>query len=320
MPSSGSRRPSSTARRIPHFEYRLLKGGQDEIASNYAAALSSAPVVQTGSLFVSAKGHETVVAKQELLLLPGHRYLVSFAFKTPPLNGWIDFLGPFLRRSYTLPAAGAPLGFGMHEGERRALPLSTDSDKPEHVELTIGVVDGGPFAGRRADVADFTVQDVAMDTLPVRQAGYLPLRLEVNAPQPGCTVETPQRYVTGYSATVDGRPAPVLMSPWRNIMVGVPPGRSVVEITYPGLPLARASFKVSAWCWAGFLVCLAVSGSQVPDGAARSVAAGIGACRLRLRLAPQVPPPRRRRRRNGCFPRFQEERREARLSRRSRAS
>jgi hypothetical protein len=255
----------------PRFEYRLLNGGRDEVASNYANALSGAPVAQKGTIFVSAIAHETVVGKQELVLLPKHRYLVSFAFRTPPFKGWIEFVGPLLRRSYSLPEAGAPEGFGMLEGERRALAISTDSDKPEQVTLTIGIIDGGTFAGRRAAVADFTVQDVAMEALPVRLDGYVPLRLEVNAPQAGCAVETPQRYLTGYEATLNGRPVPVMMSPWRNVMVGVPAGRSVVEISYVGPKFARTAFWASAWVWAAFLVWLA-AGARTPAGDGRMAA------------------------------------------------
>ena len=81
--------------------------------------------------------------------------MLSFDFKTPPFKGWIELVGPLLRRFYTLPEAGAPRGFGMLHGQRRAISISTDSDKPERVALAIGVNDGGPFAGREAEIADF---------------------------------------------------------------------------------------------------------------------------------------------------------------------
>ena len=257
----------------PRFDYRLLKGGRDEAASNYTEALSNAPVVNKGSILISPSGHGAVVGSREIVLMPGHRYLISFAFRTPPFKGWVEFVGPFLRRSYSLPSAGAPLGFGMLEGQRRALSLSTDSDQPERVKVTIGVDDGGSLEGRQADVADYTLQDVPMDKLPVRQDGYLPLKLEVNAAQPGSTVETPQRYLKGYAATVNGRPVPVLMSPWRNVMVGVPAGRSVVEIFYEGPRFARQAFWLSAAFWAAFLAWL-LGRVVVP---ARAVRAGCAA-------------------------------------------
>jgi hypothetical protein len=264
----------------PRFEYRLLNGGQDEIASNYANALAGAPVVQKGSIFVSALAHETVVGSHDVVLLPGHRYLISFDFKTAPFKGWIEIVGPLLRRSYTLPEAGAPLGFGMLEGERRALSISTDSDKPERVAVTIGVADGGVFAGRRVALADFRLQDVDADALPVRLDGYLPLTLEVDSPRWGCTLETPQSYLSGYSATVDGQPVPVLMSPWRNIMVGVPLGRSKVEIRYQGRRIVRVAFWTSVVCWAAFAAWF-LSGSRIPEKAGRTAAAAVGSC-LRL--------------------------------------
>lgn len=267
----------------PLFEYRLLMGGGGELTSNYARALRDAPVVQRGSLFADATAHATAVGKQTVVLLPGHRYLIAFDFKTAPFTGWVEFTGASIGRSYALPEAGADLGFGMKGSERRALSVWTDSDKPELVGVAIGMTDATAFAGRRVDLADFTLQDVKTDELPVRLDGYLPLRLRVDAPQSGCTVETPQRYLKGYEATVDGQPAPVLMSPWRNVMVGVPPGKSTVEIRYVGSPLVRAAFWACALGWAGFIAWV-LAGSRLPERTRARTAAGFLALAWRRRF------------------------------------
>jgi hypothetical protein len=261
----------------PLFEYRLLKGGQDEVKSNYGSALSSAPVVQRGSIGVNPQGHASVVGFQTVTLEPGHRYLITFSFKTAPFPGWLEFVGPLVGRTYALPSAGESGGFGMGGGNRKALSLWTDSDKPEQVRVTMGVVDGATLGSGRVELADFSLQDVDVAALPVRVDGYLPLRLEVNSPQSGCTVETPQRYLGGYAATLNGRPVPVMMSPWRNVMVGVPPGRSVVEVRYVGPASVRAAFWVSALCWAGFLLWF-LAGARASDEAGQMALAAVCAC------------------------------------------
>ncbi len=238
----------------PSLEYRLLRGGEDELASNYAAALAASKVVATGSFVIRAAAHAPALSTQSVSLEPGHRYLIAFDFKARPFAGSIEMVGPLTRRSYTLPAAGESKGFGMLDGQRRALALWTDSLKPEPVIITLHVVDGTPLAGAALDVADFTLRDIDTDKLPVRLRGYLPLRLEVDAPEMGSTVETPQRFLEGYEASVNGTRVPVHMSPSRNVMVGVPRGRSVVEIRYIGPPLAREAFWITAAAWAAFLI------------------------------------------------------------------
>jgi hypothetical protein len=255
----------------PSIEYRLLRGGEDELTSNYAAALATSEVVASGSFVVKATAHAPTLSAQSVSLVPGHRYLIVFDFKARPFDGWIDMVGPTTWRSYTLPSAGVSKGFGMLDGQRRALSLWTDSKETERVNITLHVADGTPFVGSAFDVADFTLRDVDAEKLPIRLQGYLPLKMEVDAPEMGCTVETPQRFLAGYEAWVNGTKVPVHMSPWRNVMVGVPQGRSVVEIRYTGPALANEAFWISAASWAAFLI-WRISGSPTGSRGRRLVA------------------------------------------------
>jgi len=255
----------------PSLEYRLLRGGEDELTSDYASALATSEVVASGSFVIKAAAHTPALSVQSVSLVPGHRYLIALDFKAPAFAGWMDIVGPSTWRSYTLPSAGGSKGFGMLDGQRRALALWTDSKTTERVNITLHVADGTPFVGSAFDVADFTLRDVDAGKLPVRLKGYLPLRMEVDAPEMGCTVETPQRFLAGYEAWVNGTKVPVHMSPWRNVMVGVPQGRSVVEIRYTGSPLAREAFWISAASWAAFLI-WRLAGSPTGVRAGRLVA------------------------------------------------
>jgi hypothetical protein len=237
----------------PQFEFRVLRDGKDEVASPLAAGLATAPVVQSGALRLPgglARG-KTVVSPK-LTLLPGHRYLLGFAFRIPPVSALISIQGSLLHRGYILPEAGQNRGFGMMDGERRAIPIWTDSTKPEQVEIRVWFTDQAAIEGHPTVFADYTLQDVAMDTLPVRLESLLPLRFTVDAPQAGCTVETPRRYLPGYEATVNGKPAIPIMSPYRQVMIPIPAGRSIVELRYPGPLLAREAFWLCALSWLAF--------------------------------------------------------------------
>jgi hypothetical protein len=249
----------------PRFEYRILRNGVDEIASPLAAGLAGSPVAQKGSLRIAggiAPGKTAVSPK--LRLAPGHTYLLSFAFRVPPVDALLLLKGPLLDRGYVLPQGGEAKGFGMMEGQRRAIPIWTDSSKTEEVEIRVWISDRAVVPGKPTVFADYTLQDVDMAALPVRTDSLLPLRFTVDAPQAGCTVETPRRFLPGYAATVNGKPAAVLMSPYRQAMIPLPSGRSVVELSYPGPWQARMAFWVGVSCWLGF-VAWRCAGSPVPS-------------------------------------------------------
>jgi hypothetical protein len=249
----------------PRFEFRILRNGVEEIASPLASGLASAPVVQTGAIRApGGLAPDKQAVSPKLKLLPGHRYLLSFAFRIPPAQGLLFLKGPLLERTYELPEAGNAKGFGMMDAERRAIPIWTDSDKPEEIEIRVWFTKNAVITGKPTVFADFMLQDVDMSTLPVRVESLLPLRFTVDAPQGGCTVETPRRFLPGFAAIVNGRPAEVLMSPYRQAMIPLPPGRSVVELSYPGPWQARAAFWVSVSCWVLFL-CWRLVGSPFPS-------------------------------------------------------
>jgi hypothetical protein len=248
----------------PRFEFRILRNGVEEIGSPLASGLANAPVVQTGALRLSSGlAPGKLVVSPKLRLAPGHRYLLSFAFRVPPVDALLYLIGPLLNRSYILPEAGQPKAFGMMDGERRSISIWTDSDKAEDVEIRVWLTDKAVLPPKATVFADFTLQDVDMASLPVRVESLLPLRFTVDAPQAGCTVETPRRYLPGFNATVNGKPADVLMSKYRQAMIPLPAGRSVVELSYPGPSLARLAFWISTSCWLGFFV-WRIAGSPVP--------------------------------------------------------
>jgi hypothetical protein len=254
----------------PQIEFRLLRNGTDEIDSPLAAGLADAPVVDHGSIRSDWFAPIT--------LQPGKRYLLTFNFHTSPVEGAVQLLGPLLYRRYALPSAGNPRAFGMLPGQRRTLSVWTDGDTPERVEISFTL----PTVTKRGPgtvFADYTLQEVVPSRLPIRFQGYLPFRFSVDSPEYGCTVETPQRYLPGYEATVNGQRETVLTTPDRQVMVPVPKGRSEVVLVYRGPVAARIAFWFCAWCWvcfAGWRLC----GSWLPQ---RPFSGVVGAYRFILR-------------------------------------
>jgi hypothetical protein len=237
----------------PQYEFRLLRGGIDEITSPLTAAVVTAPVVDRG--IVQPKGIPAIT------LQPGRRYLLTFNFLTPPNTGYLQLIGPMTRRSYALPSAGSFRGFGMLAGERRTISIWTDGDRPERIEMRFSwsLLQYSTPAG----FAEYTLQEVRPGDLPIRLEGYLPLRFSVDSPGIGCTVETPQRFILGYEAKVNGEAVTPLASPDRQVMVPLPAGHSEVELVYRGPPAARAAFWICLACWAAFAA-WRICGSPVP--------------------------------------------------------
>jgi hypothetical protein len=228
----------------PQFDYRLLRNGTEEVGSPLETALATAPAVEHGTIRLGSASAIT--------LYPGKRYLLSFAFRFPSLDGHLQISGPKLFRIYSLPSSGGSRAFGMLDGERRAISVWTDSDKPERAEINFFVVPPAGGGGRSPALADYTLQEVDPSKLPIRLVGYLPMRISVDSPDLGCTVETPQRYIPGYEATVNGRRMTVLSSPDMQVMVPVPRGHSEVVLDYRGPFSARFTFWFCAGCWIGF--------------------------------------------------------------------
>jgi hypothetical protein len=238
----------------PAFEYRLLRNGTEEIASPFAAALATSPAVEHGTIRLGIPSAVT--------LKPGKHYLLKFSFRFPTLDGHIQISGPKLFRLYALPSSGAARAFGMLKGERPAISIWTDSEKPEPVDISFFVV---PPAGTKSPVlADYELLEVNPSELPVRFEGYLPMRFSVDSPTLGCTVETPQRYIPGYEATVNGKRVTVLSSPDMQVMVPVPHGHSEVVLFYRGPRSARTAFWFCIASWAAFLL-WRLCGSWTPE-------------------------------------------------------
>lgn len=235
----------------PAFEFRLLAPyDAAEIATNWSAPLPPSPENFSGEL-QPAPGEDGVTPELSpaFTLQPGARYRLTFHFLVPPGTATLQLRGsPFLRE-YQLPSAGNSRGFGMQPGNNPALTLEGSTAAPETVRLRLV---GAPAddAWRDRTFARFDFERIEPAALPVALESLIPLRARVRTPAAGY-LETPRVFIDGYAATVDGRPVRVQPSPEGLLMLPVPAGESRVQVSYPGPPLVRLTFWLSALGWAG---------------------------------------------------------------------
>lgn len=236
----------------PAFEFRLLAPyDASETASNWTATLPAPPDMQRG-VFITRAGHgpDVLELSPRLKLEPGSRYRLNFRFLSPPADAVLQFRGAEMFRQYPLPTAGGPRGFGMLSGNNPALTLWTSQTVPEEITLQIVGPDiaQGPWAGRR--FAEYSLELIDPEALPVQLESLHPLRATVTATEAGY-LETPRMFIPGYSATVNATPVRVQMSPERLLMLPVPAGDSRVELHYDGPLLVRFAFWIGLAGWLG---------------------------------------------------------------------
>jgi len=81
---------------------------------------------------------------------------------------------------------------------------------------------------------------------------WAPYRARVTSPA-SAFLETPRLFLDGYQARVDGRKVAVQRSPNAQVMIPVPAGRSLVELSYRGPGSLRAAYFFSLSCWIALL-------------------------------------------------------------------
>ena len=220
-------------------------------------ANATAPYPETianGTFRVATASNNIFILAPKLTLQPGRRYRLTFDFKIPPLPLVLQLQGRNFFREYSLPAAGGPEGFGMLPGNRRTLSLWTTDTTPEEIELRL-VAPSAEVLERR-QFADFKLEAISPDRLPIAVESLVPLRARVHADAAGY-LEAPRLFVRGYVATVDGRPVHVQASPDGLVLLPVPAGESRVELRYKGPWKLRVMFWTTLVAWLGVGIWLA---------------------------------------------------------------
>lgn len=242
----------------PEREFRILRASdRSEIAVNW-----SSPNVgrrRAHGTFHTASLDSALVPLAPILRLEPYRhYILALKFKTAPFEGLIVMEGEHIRRVYALPSGGEARAFGMKPGNDPTLALWTTN--PEGTDVRVNLVG----VSHPEDFAEFELREVDPRNFPVELTGLLPMAGRVRATE-AAWLETPRRFIPGYAAEIDGRPARVGNSPDGSVMIETPAGEHEFKLSYVGSPLLLASFWVSfctgcllALTALGWLACQAV--------------------------------------------------------------
>lgn len=247
----------------PELELQLVDGAGGRIASNYEVARTTSDEVSAGVIAISGPGPSSPPAHTKLRLEPGTKYLIEFKFLTPPTEGTLIISGSTIHRTYHLPEAGRPAGFGMSEKNRHAISLWTSAPAGEEVELWVASNGAAlPESKVEKEFARFSLRKIDRSRLPVVLRSLHPLVLETHAPSEGCRVETFRRFSPGYQARVNGRFTRVTTTAANNVSIPVPSGTSQVRLDNRSAAYITCAFAVSAISVSvfGAWICLELAG------------------------------------------------------------
>ena len=189
-----------------------------------------------------------------LTVNPGEHLLLRFAFNPAHhLAGYLIGVSKQGYREYHLPGSGMrsdDLAFGIGPGRNRVLSLWNSGTAPEQYAWTFSTQPGNDLSKTGDWFADVTLSHPDAVSAPIRIESFLPYRVRVTAPADGA-VESFRAYLTGYRATVDGRPAEARRSQAGLMEVPVPAGVHVVELRYLGTRRIWIGALMSALAWLG---------------------------------------------------------------------
>ena len=221
-------------------EFRILRAADhSEITNNWTPA-NADRLRARGVLHAVVVQPDATPLAPAIRIEPYHRYLLTFNFLCQPFDGVLSMDGEHFHREYPLPSAGGERGFGMQPGNDPSVELWTTDLEGTEIRLSLfGMKDLQAFAG-------FELREIEPSNFPVELEGYLPLSGRVQAGE-AVWLETPRRFIPGYVASIDGRPAQVANSPEGSVMIETPAGDHEFRLRYSGTPLLLAAF------WASFL-------------------------------------------------------------------
>ncbi len=241
----------------PEFASRLLDSELNIHETNEAAALATA-APELASLPAIP-----VSPDAELDLDRSEPWLLVFQFAQPAAVGEVSFRGAAVR-AYTLPSSGGPRAFGSGPLAAKTVTLRADPGAESALRV-------------HATVPGVSVKAIRFrpTTLPIQLRGLMPYEATVRASVAGY-LETPQVFVPGYKATVNGVVVPVRHSFEGLVAVPVPAGASDITVSYPGPPGLNTAWwlAVLSFCGLAFArprwrndIYQRIYGSAAPRGA-----------------------------------------------------
>jgi hypothetical protein len=226
-------------------EFRILRHSDQSELSNNWSPVTGGRLRAHGVLHTTTLNLEPSPLSPEMRIEPYKRYFLTMKFRSAPFNGVLVLTGEHFRREYPLPSAGERRGFGMNPGNDSSLELwTTDPDGTQIQLALVGFRRNGAFA-------EFDLREVDPARFPVELEGFVPLSGRVRS-QEVAWLETPRRFIPGYAASIDGKPARVSESPDGSVMVEVPAGDHAFQVSYKG------TWKLVAGFWVSFCTAAAL--------------------------------------------------------------
>lgn len=235
----------------PRLETRLLDRQTGEVVADgttrLAGAADAAPAVL---LRDPADGFFA----GRITLGPRADTILRFDFLGARPSGELQVMGASISNVYPLPSAGLAKAFGAAPGNGRTLILRNSTGLAEEVSLRFlgQPLANGVFARVSADPMGAAPRAITLESL-------VPFRAGVSAARDSF-LETPRLFVPGYEAVVDGTPVVCTKSPEGLVEVAVPRGRHEVTVSYPGSPLLKWSYAVTAAAWLLLLGAIGATG------------------------------------------------------------
>lgn len=249
----------------PELEHRFLDRTTRELRSSVVDVLAPGfgpgakpgtaqplPQIFTGKLDANPGVLDLSPA---LILQPGRRYLLVFEFMDRPYRGTLIIQGKEFFRQYALPSSGAAQAFGSEAQSSRVIPLWTSLAHSEEVQLQFVPSDADANVMGYVPFARFELKPYDPDQSPVKVDSWIPYRAQVRSDASYYLV-TPRLAVQGYYATVDGRSAPVEVSPDGCVMLGITRGVHSIEIRYQAPGPVRLAYWIGAASWLALLMAL----------------------------------------------------------------
>jgi hypothetical protein len=203
-------------------------------------------------------GRRWIDLSPRIALHPGGHALLAIDFPDDGYLGVFQLSGAGIDHEYSLPSSGARFAFGAKGDNSRVIPLFNDSNAPVELSLDFVVDDPKVDLNRYHVFAGYELIPYDPDKLPIRLKSLVPYVAQLRAPAAGW-YESFRYFTRGWTATVNGRPAPVLPS-WNGLIaVPVAAGESEVRLEYRPPAALLAAYWLMVATWVGLAVAAAMS-------------------------------------------------------------
>jgi hypothetical protein len=174
--------------------------------------------------------------------------VLTFADLPPNLPGTLELRSRGVSWTYTLPYTidGGDMAFGAGPGRRHSLLVRNSYPRPKVLQLYFWPQ--AKWQNQRIGLGTMTSYTVAAADHYFSLDKLLPLEISLDAPYP-VVVETPRIFLKGYTATVDGRAAPVIKSPQGLASVSVDQGPHRLQVVFQADPLLKWSYRGAEAAW-----------------------------------------------------------------------